>query len=258
MSLKLFTKTCRKDFPWLVLAAKTLGKFCQEDLTWFICVEDEDLKDLKEQMFKAFPESSKKSVVVIHGIDAPWPEARKIPDGYMRQQWIKMNAFRIVENEMVWNWDSDVLAQKDFTRADLVGSLGRPIMWYSVMNDLIVGGYPPGRKASLLEIFGKTCNFEWMRCMPIPMAGGIQRHASTQPEWKRSFDALMRGDRNFSEFNVLGEFSHENFPNSFEWKNAEQEGPTWAGGFQEQSKLFCQQWSWGPIPEEVKGWVNSL
>lgn len=102
---------------------------------------------------------------------------------------------------------------------------------------------------------------------PYPMYGEILKNGAMRREWDRSFQMMRNGDGRFSEFNVIGQFSHLYFPDAYEWKNAEANGPTWSGGyvpggegsgaFQEHASI-AQCWSWGAIPNHVKEFVDNL
>lgn len=276
--MKLFSKTWRNDYAWLKLAMKSVLKLSTEPIDWTI-VGDEGSKDDLEKIVLQALQETKFSESKGHGIFSYktaealkyWPEIASISNGYLAQQWVKMMAHRVMGNSQFWNWDSDVIAIKPFSSQTFMGKSGRPIHWFSQFNSLMNGSDRPAHEARIQmmrEVFHmEHIAHEWMRCMPIPMHGEILSHAAQSPEWSRSFDMMKRGDHRFSEFNVIGQFAHLYFPDTFEWKNAESSGPTWSGGyvqggvgsgqFQEHA-IVAQGWSWGGIPQHIESFVNNL
>lgn len=276
--MKLFTKTYRGDLEWLKLAIKTVDRFCQQPLEWTMVVEDEDLFELRQFIFGKFWEKSrelgpKARKFSIYGIKDYWPEAVQISNGYLRQQWIKMNAHKVMGNDFFLNWDSDVIAVRDFSEADFRGKSGRPIHWFTDYNHLITTEKDPtaltayqARRALAGVIYGWPIPFEWMRCMPMPCFGEILRCGSGTPYWNQMFEMCEKQTPGFSEFNFIGEFANKFFPDAFEWRNAENSGPTWSTGyvqkdaetlvFQEHG-IVSQGWSYGGIPDVLKKWVDA-
>ena len=231
--------------------------FCREPVEWHIVIEDEHVSHLWSKINYVRSKPNKIQVHV-YSSSVYWPDARGISNGYHRQMWIKMNAHKVIGNELCWNWDSDVIAQRPFDSMTLCAAANKPIMWISELNHLIIHGYPPGRRDSMMEIFGNECAYEFMRCMPIAMRGWILANGSGQDIWRRCYDRLLLQDPRFSEFNIIGEFCWRNFRDQFEFRNAELTGPTWAGGFKEDGKTFAQGWSWGGIPSDLREFVQNL
>lgn len=273
MSISLFTKTWRNDLEWLEMAIISVSKLCQESVEWTITTEDEDVGGVwaKINYAKSIVKNTNHIQFRVLSCYEIWPESKQISQGYMRQQWIKMNAHMGMSDGLFWNWDSDVIAIKPFSSATFIGKSGKPILWFSQFNAIMNGSDRPAhesRMAMMREVLDiPRVSFEWMRCMPIPLFGQILRHGSMQPEWGKSFEMLKNGDARFSEFNVLGEFCHLYYPDAFEYRNAEASGPTWSGGYVEggqgsgsfQEHAFVSQcWSWGAIPEHVKKFVDGL
>lgn len=269
--IRLFTKTYIKDLGWLQLAVKTVGLFAKQDIQWHICIEDQHLPELKRAI-SSLPKSPFAMAVSLNGIQAHWPEAMSIPQGYLRQQWIKMNAHKVMGNDFFLNWDSDVIAVRPFLESDFLGKSGRPIMWFTDYNHLImtekdqtaVTAYN-SRRALAGKIFGWPISFEWMRCMPIPCFGEILRCGAITSYWNNMFEMCKAGTPGFSEFNFIGEFSHKFFPDAFDWRNAEKDGPTWSTGYVQKDAdtlefqphgIVSQGWSYGGIPDVLRKWVE--
>lgn len=270
MSLRLVTKSYSKDLPWLDLSIKSVLHFCAEPIEWHIIVDDPDLYDLSQLVDNAVKKSYREDVKFFHyGMNRDWPEAASM-GGYYGQQFTKMHLHRRIEG-VFWSIDSDVIAQRPFTHKDLVGPTGKQIMWFSQFNSLMGGADDAAHRARqevIKQVFHiPEAPHEWMRAMPIPMQSEILRCGSSRQEWADSINMMNNSNPGFSEFNIIGEFSHQYFPDSYEWRNAEIAGPTWAGGYVQGGygsgrhdgiSIFTQSWSYGGISDEMKNWVNSL
>lgn len=269
--INLFSKTWVNDYPWLKLAMTSVAKLCTEDISWTIVGDPGSKQDLEKVVVQASQASKKNVSVRIFESQEHWPEVSGISNGYLAQQWIKMTSHRVMGNDLYWNWDSDVIAIKPLSSQSFIGKSGRPIYWFSQFNSIMDGADRPAHEARISmmkEVLGMNeISFEWMRCMPVPMYGEILKCGSARNEWNKSFQMMKAGDHRFSEFNVIGQFSHLYFPDAYEWKNAEASGPTWSGGyipggvgsgaFQDHA-IISQCWSWGAVPPHIQEFVDQL
>lgn len=278
--MRLFSKTYINDFEWLKLAIKTVWHFSKEEVKWTFVIEDENLEQLRDLVLKTPSDGSKGFGVgsiqfSFHGLNELWPEAKQISQGYLRQQWIKMNAHRVMGNDFFMNWDSDVIAVRPFIIDYFKGRSGRPIHWFTDYNHMIMTERDPtavtayqSRRALAGKIYGWPISFEWMRCMPMPGFGEILRCGAGTQYWSHMFELCKSATPGFSEFNFIGEYAHKFFPDAFEWRNAENSGPTWSTGYITKSEdlpiefqshgIVCQGWSYGGIPPNLKKWVDAL
>lgn len=272
--MKLFTKSYQKDFPWLKMAIKSVLKMCQEPVTWHIVVENGERAILQPYLDQAIQEAlgRQKGAIGVTEVSEHFNESTAIQSGYLRQQWIKMVSNKVAGLGLFWNWDSDVIAVKPFSSATFCNKDGKPIYWFSQLNHLIATGggdraAHEQRRALTRMVTNFEPSFEFMRCMPVPMIGQILQHAATQADWHKSYQILASGDHRFSEFNVIGQFCHLYYPDAFDWRNAENNGPTWSGGYIEggqgsgafqEHAIVAQCWSWGEIPPHVAEYVNNL
>lgn len=266
--MRYFSKTWLNDYAWLKLAMKSVLKLSTEAVDWTVVGDRGSRNDIEKIIGQAVQES--KSVMRYKIVEVPelWPEAMSISNGYLQQQWIKMNAHMIMGDDLFWSWDSDVIAVRPFSSKNFIGPSGKPIHWFSQFNSLMSGGdrgAHENRIAMMKEVFRMDhISFEWMRCMPIPLFGQILRNGSSRPEWSKSFEMMRVGDHRFSEFNVIGQFSHLFFPDAYEWRNAEASGPTWAGGWDQNGNCFqahafvSQGFSWNGIPPHIQQFVDNL
>lgn len=266
--MRLFTKTWVNDYPWnkisiasvvTHLGADEKGKL--PDVDWHVVVDDgqrsefQKVIDQVKQELKyhgPFPEFH------IHEMSEKWPEAIQIPRGYHQQQWIKMNAHRVMGNGPFWNWDSDLIAQRYFRPSDLQNGAGKNIYWITPFNALMGQGCPPSdlaahtaRKKTMKHVIGFSPSFEYMRCLPIAGEGEILRVASETDEWRRAYELFRQANEGVSEFNYIGFFSHLYFPDSYDWRNTQNYKISWKGEWGQENCYFYQCWSWGGVPDNL-------
>lgn len=276
--MKLFTKTWVNDFPWMKLALKSVARnYTGLKVEWGIVLDDGTRGDFQKVVDQVKQELEGKPgpVMDINVVEASqlWSDGvQKISQPYLRQQWIKMTANRLMGPGLFWNWDSDVIAIKPFDAKTFCNHDGKPIYWFSQLNHLIVTGggdkaAHDGRRALTKIATNYEPSFEWMRCMPVPLIGQVLEHASGQGDWQRAFAIMASNDHRFSEFNVIGQFCHLYYPDAFDWRNAENNGPTWSSGYVEGGvgsgcfqahATICQAWSWGGVPPHIADYVNNL
>jgi hypothetical protein len=263
MALKLFIKTWVNDWQWVKQAMISVNKTCRDEVHWNICIDDGTAEEFAKVCIQVTQESPKKNNILVKEVSTLWPDAMKIKEGYLRQQWIKMNANRMMGDHIFWIWDSDLIAQKVFQMHDFCGFGGKPIYWFSQYNSILGGSDDNAHRSRIQmikDIYGvPDVPFEWMRCIPIPQIGGILRHASETSYWKKAFDMLVAGDARFSEFNVIGQFCHQYFPDAFDWRNTHNyPGKTFSGPLGDKNFFVSQGYSWNGMPESVSEFVKKL
>lgn len=263
MSLNLFVKTWVNDFPWLKQAMISVQKACKDDVKWAVVVDDGTKNDIHKVIAQVDQESGKMCHARVFETSELWPEAMHIKSGYLRQQWIKMNSHMAMGNDLFWIWDSDLIAMRPFGMADFCGFGDKPIYWFTQFNAMMGGTDDNAhrvRMQMIKEIYGvPDVPFEWMRCIPIPQIGGILRHASSTSYWKKAFQMLTAGDVRFSEFNVIGQFAHQYFPDAFDWRNTHNyPGKTFSGPMGDKNFIVSQGFSWGGMPQNVSDFVKAL
>ena len=265
--MKLFTKSWKNDYPWLKLALKSASKLCRDPIHWTIVVDQGEKTGVQKVISQAMQEAKTSFDYVVYELQEFWPEVNGI-NGYYAQQWIKMNAHMVMGDGIFFNWDSDVIAVRPFSEKDFYGKSERPIFWISQFNHLLQHGNHEVHRARI-NVMREVCSvpevgFEYMRCMPIPMNGAILRSASSRQEWSKSLNAIKNTRGGFSEFNIIGLFSHLYFPDAYEWRNADTQGPAWAGGWDQNGNCFqehaliSQRYSWGGMEKHIEDFVNAL
>lgn len=261
--MKLFVKTWQNDFQWFKQAMISVIKTCKEPVEWSICIDDGTKNDFGKVLVQVTQETFKPVNAHVYETSQMWPESMYIQNGYLRQQWIKMNAHKVMGNDLFWIWDSDLIAQRPFSSEDFMDKGGKPIYWFTQFNS-ILGGTDDnahlGRIQMIKDIYGiPEVPFEWMRCIPIPQIGGILRHAAGTSYWSKAHQMLCAGDARFSEFNVIGQFCHQYFPDAFDWRNTHNyPGKTFSGPLGDKNFIVSQQWSWGGASEAATEFVKNL
>lgn len=265
--MKLFVKSWINDFQWLKQAMISVHKTCLEPVDWTICVDDGTTGQFDQVIAQVHQESGDKSSYrscQTFETSSLWSDSLKIQNGYLRQQWIKMNSHRAFpENDVFWIWDSDLIAMRPFSSRDFTNSDGKPIYWFTQFNSILGGrddGAHLGRIQMIKEIFNiREVPFEWMRCIPIPQFAGILRHAAGTSYWNDAFNMLVKGDERFSEFNVIGQFAHQYFPDAFDWRNTHNyPGKTFSGPMGDKNFIVSQGHSWSGMPSAVSDYVKTL
>lgn len=260
--LNLFTKTYAKDAAWLELAIISVMRNVDEPVKWVI-VCDRGERGLFERI-KTETQRFRKNCtdafdIEVCEIQDHWKDAAELGAGYIQQQWVKMTAHRVMGDGYFLNWDSDVVALRLFDSSSFKNASGKPILWFTPFNDLILGGDAPihqKRQAYIKNVFQlPEAPIEWMRCMPLWMNGEILRVGETRPEWNRT-KMLMKSKAvdGLSEFNLIGQLSSMFFPDAYEYKNTAN-GPTWGGPLNGDKNIVCQGWSWGGVNAEVRDFV---
>lgn len=266
IDMRLFCKTWKNDYGWLKYAIKSvLSLSYKSRVNWTIVGDTGSRDDLRKITEQAMQETNIDGTFRIFEAQEHWPEVNGV-NGYYAQQWIKMTAHRVMGNDYFINWDSDVIATRAISEDTFRGRSGRPIYWFSQFNCLIQGGdvnVHNERRNVMKEIIGiPEVNFEYMRCMPMPMNADILRAGEGRQEWSKSLNAIKSGRGGFSEFNIIGLFSHLHFPDCYEWRNAEQQGPTWSGSWEDamvkDHVKVTQSWSWGGMQKKIEEFVNAL
>lgn len=262
MSFSLFTKTYDRDFDWLKLAViSVLKNYKGNDLEWTFVTENGTAAKVKEYLSNAFGIANKQLSHRVFETRELWPDLDSIPNGYLKQQLVKMHANRAMGHGTFWNWDSDVISTMKFDESDFVGHNGKQIYWYTPFNAIIDGPdreVHQGRINYVNEIFHMThVSYEWMRCMPSPMNGDILYHGSKTPFWAECLKRAKAGDNRLSEFNIIGQFSHLFFLGAFDWRNTLEYPKTFSGPL-DGNHLVSQQWSWGGIPQSAHDFVMRM
>lgn len=263
-AIPLFCKTWLNDYAWLKQALISVGKTCLEDVHWTIVCDDGEKYACRLVIDQAQQELGEPILHSLIETSEFWPESMKIQQGYLRQQWIKMAAHRVMGKDWFIFWDSDTIAKRAWNRTDVFGLNGKPIYWMSTLSSMRgsdeSANHAIQQRVNIVkEIFSlPSLNFEWMRCMPIVMWGDILFHGEQSAYWKTSYEMMVRLDNRMSEFNVMGQFASMYFLDAFEWRNTQNFHNTFGGPLEDHRSFVTQSWSWGGCSQQIVDYVKSL
>jgi len=256
LDLQLFTKTCRKDLEWFKLCVRSIfSNLRYTSLEWVIVCDQGEKDEINKLMVGESIQFIGHEKIRVIEIQELWGDCMHIQNGYFRQQWVKMNAHRAFPKGYILNWDSDTIALKQFSATDFK-HLGKPILYFTPFNDLMTGRdrtVHEGRRRFVCRIFEmKEVAFEWMRNMPIWSNAEILRVGAERPEWGRFRYALETNAEGISEFNIIGELTHQFFPDAYEFRNTQSGNWQFWTGPLDSSAITHQAWSGGGISNEFR------
>lgn len=191
MTCDIFIRTYVKDYEWLTFALKSIHKH----VTGFrnIIVVSPDITDLshlkKEQVY----------------------ECVDLPEGYVGQQYTKLEAWRYTDADFIVYWDSDVVATEPMDLRKELFRDGLPIMWMTPYAKLLVEG--AAWKHVVQKWLGFEMNYEYMRRQPLvyhrETVYDCFVHLTLRNEGNL-FRAMKTKvpNREFTEFNILGSFAY--------------------------------------------------
>jgi hypothetical protein len=236
MILDLFIRTYPKDFAWLNYALKSIHKYVTGYRNIIVCSPDiSGLQHLTaEKVFRC----------------------DDLPDGYVGQQYTKLNAWRYTDADFITYWDSDVVATEpiyvwtEYFQSGLSNECSGldemvtqyPIIWktpYSVLPREAQIWQPVVEKW-----LGFKPEYEYMRRMPLTY------HRDTVQECWSYLGGLRLGEymrqaphREFTEFNILGAYAEAYDHEDYIFKDTEVEAPP--------PNKVVQSWSWGGMTPDV-------
>ena len=230
MSTSIFIKTWKKDIPWLNYCLRSIEKYGTGFDEIVIAIE-----------------KSCTSMVNDLGI-ARVVEVDVWRNGYIQQQWVKLNAASYVKSDHVLFVDSDNVFYKPFTPESFMRD-GKPILLktrYSDLGDSPVAVVAQKWKGITESFVGFNTEWEFMRRLPFPvLSSTLNNILDFIPDLHKRL-SLIR-DSSFSEFNVIGAFISEKEPENYFITNTLEWMP------EEYAHHF---WSWGGITQEVQGIID--
>ncbi len=236
--ITLFTKTCKKDIPWLRYSLQSRD-FIQFDYKHVI-VADDDCKELND--------ISSETTKVLY---IPKPKY-----GYLLQEIVKLKAHQHVDDGYVMYVDSDVIFNRPVTYDDIM--LGYkpylPFAWYSDLDRHANGKYYRQYQLIVEQFIGIRSTKEFMQtACPVYYTDTIKSLSEviydrlttltsiaykTQVEMP-DLSRFLTGPERITEFNTLGAYAE--FYQSSEYIITHLEDPSLPKPFY---KWF---WSWGNI-----------
>ena len=217
MSTSLFVRSYPKDFEWLKYSITSMNKY----LTGI------DKKVLVVPWKTTIP----KEIESFFDVVVESYQYEKM-DGYVAQQFDKLDAHRYVNTDYILYSDSDCIYTAPFDVSSMFNPL--PVLGMTPYTQL-EGSDGHMWKSITENLIGFPVSHEFMRTFPIiHRTDTVREFAKAYPDlYKR-----VRG-RNVSEFNLLGAFAfNENHPYHFT---------------EDVPRYPCHQfWSWSGLTEEEK------
>ena len=214
MKIHIVTISFDKDLEWLKYCIRSIQKYCRDYSGHTIILDDhENDCDLTKQYLD--------SIDYDYVVDT---DAKHIPVGYVRQQYMKIVCDKYLpdDTDYVCHVDSDSVFYEYNT----------PEMFFSHGNnvpDMLITNYDDlsdeiwvGRWKQCTEQFMKqSIEFEYMRRMPLVYSPSLMKDFRQFTETVHSCDILSYLQRQsiFTEYNVLGAFASKFHNDQYNWIN---------------------------------------
>ncbi len=234
MTTDIFLRSYSGDILWVPYALRSLQKFVTGIRDIIVCVPGKDIAQ-----FSALHFTREKLV------PSWFPDV----EGYMDQMRDKLLSFLHTDADAILFWDSDVIAIRPFSPADLLID-GKPRWIVTPYSKLIkADGTPdvPWRPITEKAI-GRSVEVETMRMHPLMATCQalesfhefmVKKHGKPLGEY-----IAEQPYREFSEFNACGAWAFYYAPHLFSWWNTEEKGVP--------EPFVLQKWSYGGITPEIR------
>jgi hypothetical protein len=182
MIIDIFIRTYEKDLRWLDYALASIEKNVTGYRNVIVAIPN-----------KRHLTHLTKEIVV---------QVQDMKDGYVGQQYTKLEAWKYTDADVICYWDSDCIAYEPFdVRSQVVD--GRVILLKSPYSKIDVPWKPIVEDTTKIK-----CEWEYMRRMPLFFYGSTVKLTYEYLEriHGKSLYKYMNGvaNRTFSEFNVMG------------------------------------------------------
>jgi len=226
MSTGIFIKTWKADIPWIKYALASIAKY-GSDIDDIVIVSDESCVD---------------EVRAITDI-----RVESVPDwknGYIQQQWVKLNADNYLDTEHVLYVDSDCVFHTPFSPSNFIED-NKPILMKTMYGNLGGGEVWKGITEGIV---GWDLQYEYMRRLPW------MYRTNSLYSFRHYFSGLRTTlenmtNRAFSEFNALGAFIDRFESDRYFITDTEVWMPP---------SVAKQFWSWGGITPEIKTEIEGM
>lgn len=211
MRSSVFIKSWRVDLRWLEWAFRFLNKNWKTDSEFVVCVPN-DCVDAVKGMAELLGHP-------IHvAMMEQWPDREDLQkQGYLHQQYMKMNADLYCSGELITYVDSDaMLVMPTDVEKDLCVE-GKPIIWYTHYSQIHTPWQP-----IVAKIMSLQPQHEYMRCFPITYHRSTPKECRERLEQmhKMPLDTLIRNSSiGWTEFNVMGFHARIFQSDQYVWKD---------------------------------------
>lgn len=221
MATDIFIKTWSGDIKWLGYCLESIWKYASGIGEVIIAADVSCINDVY--------------LLAGDAIVMPVPDWR---NGYIQQQWVKINADQHTAADQILFVDSDCVFHSQFSPESFMRD-GKPILMKTRYGNL--GGAEVWKKITE-KLCGWTVEFEYMRRLPwMYRSESLKNLRAAYPDLESHLRSMK--DRSFSEFNVLGAFIDRFESDKYFVTDTEEWAP---------ESVAKQYWSWGGISREIK------
>lgn len=240
MKVDIFLRTYSGDIEWAIYALRSIHRFVTGIRDIIVCVPANDYNQFKRLNFT-------REILC----------SSRFPDreGYMDQMLDKMSAYHYTEADTILFWDSDVLATRQFSPADLM--IDAKPRWLVTPYAKLVN--PDGSSAVpwrpiTEKALGRSVDLEGMRAHPLmaPRRALLEFRGFMEGKHRMSLQDYIEAQpsRAFSEWNALGMWAYYYAPHHFSFWNTETKGVP--------EPFVKQFWSWGGITPEIRAEMERI
>jgi len=254
VTCSILIKSFPKDFGWLSYCLKSIHKFALgfEEVV-VVIPEGSDLPLTAERLVKVHEPGPSATNAGHHGA------------GYAFQQVVKMNADKYCKSDFVLHIDSDTIFTRPVNPLSFIYQQAsvcadgswvemKPMWLMTPFKDILPTDKNLVAHVEAMRNFsGIDPEFEYMRRMGqvIPRwAYGcfreycLSKHGKTFEQY-----AMSQGFRGISEFNLIGQFLHREFPNFIHFHDTR---------FGVPESVVMQSWSWNGITPEIRDKMEKI
>lgn len=222
--ITLYVRSYPKDFDWLHYSVLSMSK---------------NLIGIQEKVL-AVPTGSKIPTSISSFFDKIIYEEPEHPDGYIDQQVSKIRAYRHCSYPNILYSDSDCIYPKLVDASKYL--IDNKVLLYKTKYSNIADPNIEAWKKCVLNIFGETPTYEYMRCFPIIHKAVTGAYIdSTISNYVRTLSS-----RSLSEFNCMGYIADTRLSCLYETREVNEA----------QENTAKQYWSWGGLTKEIVGEIN--
>lgn len=230
MSYSIFIKTWKDDVKWLPFVLESIDKYGKDYDEIVIVADRSCLEDVK-----ALP-----GVYFSHRIVA----VENWDNGYIQQQWVKLNADAFIRSDHVLFVDSDCVFHSVFNEQSFMRE-GKPVLLKTKYGNLDGAEV---WKSITSSFVGFDVEYEYMRRLPwMYKTSSLTAFKNKYPNTLNHLKNLTT--RDFSEFNALGAYI-DRYEND---KYYVSDTTIWV-----PEPVAKQYWSWGGITPEVQTEINKF
>jgi hypothetical protein len=232
MSTSIFIKTWTGDLEWLPYCLQSIYKFGNEFEKIVIASDLSCLIEVQR---------------IVDSYHSPITSVVRVADwdnGYIQQQWVKLNADSFTRSDCILFVDSDCVFHTPFSPESFMRD-GKPVLLKTKYGNLEGAEVWKDITSSFV---GFDVEYEYMRRLPwMYRTSSLTNFKEKYPQTYNHLRNLQT--RYFSEFNALGAFI-DRYENG---KYFVTDTEVWV-----PDSVAKQYWSWGGITPEIQTEINSF